>query len=93
MKVTFTDGRVFEVGDADSITNVEAMAIERVTDMDMSTFSKKLEAGSALAITAWVWVMARRAEPTIRFDDVEFDLSTLETDEPEPDPTEGGEPA
>jgi hypothetical protein len=96
MKITFTDGRTFE-SDASKIklTNVEAMAIEKVTGLDLGDFHTRLKAGSALAVTAWVWVLAKRQEPTLRFSEVEFDMTELAEQEgptgeeidDEPDPT------
>lgn len=101
MKITFEDGRVFETDAAPRLTNVEAMAIEKVTGLELGEFHAKLQSGSALALTAWVWVMAKRQEPTLRFSEVEFDMAELakqrqvvegeeETDE-EPDPTPAAE--
>ena len=77
MKITFTDGRTFESSGEVRLTNVEAMAIEKVTGLELGSFHEKLKAGSALAMTAWVWVLAKRQEPTLRFGDVEFDMAEL----------------
>lgn len=93
MKVTFTDGRVFEVEDGSRFTNVEAMALEKVTGLELGEFHAKLQGGSALAMTAWVWVMAKRQEPTLRFAEVEFDMAELAATEGEgadPTPAPGG---
>ena len=89
MKVTFTDGRVFNLAGTDTLLNTEAMAIERATGWEMADFLAKLGKQSVLAMTAFVWVMAKRMEPTLRFDDVEFSFDALEKtedDDEQPDP-------
>lgn len=84
MKVTFTDGRVFAFDPAARLTNVEAMALERVTGLvGIKEFNEKMKAGWTAALTAMVWVQAKRIEPTLRFDEVDFyfddlDVSDLE---------------
>jgi hypothetical protein len=82
LKVTLNDGRVFEIDLAASLTNVEAMAVERATGWDGAEIQERLDKGSALAFTALVWVHAKRQEPTLRFGDVEFDMSAVVRDEP-----------
>lgn len=87
MRVTLTDGRVFDLDSTDKILNTEAMAIERVTGWEMQEFLAKLEKQSVMAMTAYIWVMAKRKDPTIRFDDVEFSFDALEASEGDaPDP-------
>lgn len=92
MRVTLTDGRKFDLDSPDKILNTEAMAIERVTGWEMQDFLAKLEKQSVLAMTAYIWVMAKRTEPTIRFDDVEFSFDALEASE-DVDPKGDGESA
>lgn len=90
MKLT-VDGEAFEF-DAARMTNVEGMAIERVTGMLFVEWTKALEAGSMLAQTALVWVIKKRREPSLRFDDVTFEMASIEIeDDEESDPK--GEPA
>jgi hypothetical protein len=78
VKITFTDGRVFEIDRDLRFTNVEAMAMEKVTGWDLAEIEAKLNGGSVMAITAFVWVAAKRHEPTLRFTEVEFDMTELE---------------
>lgn len=78
MKVTFNDGRVFEVDMGLALTNVEAMAVERATGWDSAEVQERLNNGSALAFTALVWAYSKRQEPTLRFDDVVFDMDAVE---------------
>lgn len=98
MKVTFTDGRVFEFDPGIRLTNVEAMAMERVTGwVGIAEFNEKMKARSTLALTAMVWVQVKRIEPTLRFDEVEFafediDASDLEVATTDPDEAEAPGP-
>lgn len=64
------------------ITNKEAMAIERATGLDFGEWQDKVDSGSVLAQTALVWVIRRRDDPTLRFDDVEYVDATLRAEYP-----------
>lgn len=93
MKLT-VDGEVFDF-DMTRITNVEGMAIEKATGGTYVEWAQSMEAGSMLAVTALVWIVRKRQEPTLRFEDVEFTTISIEQDvEPspleEPGPTSGG---
>lgn len=100
IKVEFTEGKhagtVFEIDPiTPRLTNVEAIAIERVTGLDLGDFAERQQHGSVLASTALVWVLCKRQEPTLRFDDVTFDLEAFlddvtaaaEAAKEDPDPT------
>ncbi|GAA4358403.1 hypothetical protein [Angustibacter luteus] len=51
----------------------EAEAIERVTGWNYRTdFADKLLRGSALALRALIWVLLKRADPKLKFTDVEY---------------------
>lgn len=57
--------------------NVEIMAIERQTGMTASEFEDALNRGSMTAHTALVWLVRRRTEPGLKFDDVVFNSADL----------------
>lgn len=82
------DGEAYEF-DFDRITNVEAMEIQKISGMKFGEWIKALsEEGDMLAMTALVYVVQKRREPTLRFDDVTFTLGGLdiEFDEEEEGP-------
>jgi len=77
MKVA-ADGVTYEF-DENRFLNVEFIAIERATGMTAIEWQNGLNSGSAMAATALIWICRRRAgEPTLRFDDIEFDMETLD---------------
>lgn len=77
------DGQAFEF-DQSRITNVEGMAIERATGMLFGEWAEGLKKGSMLAQTALVWVVKKREDPTLRFDDIVYETLDVEDDgEPE----------
>lgn len=79
------DGRVYEF-DQDRLTNVECMAIEKVTGLTFGEWADALQKRSMLAVTALVWVVRKRDEPTLRFSDVEFNVASLDiTDDEQPE--------
>lgn len=82
MRVTLTDGRSFELDTQKTFSNIEMIAIERTTGWSLEEFQAKLKSNSVLAVTAYVWVLAKRVEPTLRFDDVVFDMDALDGDDP-----------
>ena len=85
------NGQHFDFNTA-RITNREGMSIESATDMTFTEVMDKASNGSLLALTALVWVVRKRNEPGLRFDDVDFALDDVEQvdDDETPDPTEGG---
>lgn len=66
--------------DPAKLLNVEFIAIERATQgrLTMNALNKAMQAGSMEAITALVWVLRKRHEPQLRFDDVTFSLMDVE---------------
>jgi hypothetical protein len=89
MKLT-VDGEVFEF-DAAKITNVEGMAVEKATGLLYNEWARAVDAGSMLARTALVWVVRKRLDPALKFDDVVF--TTLDIAEDDADASDPGEPA
>lgn len=59
------------------LLNVEVMAIERAVGMTVVEFGEALEKGSVTALTAIAWILRRREEPGLKFEDVQFELGDL----------------
>jgi hypothetical protein len=90
-KVT-VEGKTYEFN-GERFMNTELMAVERATGMTSVEWESALSRGSVLAATALVWMMRKRHEdPTLRFEDIEFDVSTLslENEDDEEPVTEQG---
>lgn len=62
------------------MTNKEAMDIENVTGKTFDGWFKALSTGSAAAMTALVYIVKKRTQPGLRFDDVEFVISKVQLD-------------
>lgn len=95
-KVTI-DGQVFDY-DPTRMLNTEAIALQKVTGMRMQEWGQSLEQGDAYALTGLVWLLWRRAGREVAFDEVEFDIGSLDLQDDEPaavelDPTEAAEVA
>lgn len=58
--------------------NAEAAAIEKVTGWTYEEFGEKFMSGSVIAKQALLWVLRKRTEPTLRYNDVEFAVDELE---------------
>lgn len=56
----------------------EARAIQKVTGFTVLQFFRQLAEMDAEAITALIWVARKRQTPTLRFEEVDGDLSTFE---------------
>lgn len=69
--------------DFNKILNVEFIAIERVTGLTLTDLARGLMESSAVTVTALVWVLRKRTEPTLRFDQVEFVMADVEIEEVE----------
>ena len=67
--------------DPESITNKEAMALERATGMTFGEWAEALKARSALAMTGMVWLIERRVLPQLKFSEVEFELAHVDVDD------------
>lgn len=75
--------------DPNKFLNTELIAVERATGFSAIEFQDGLNRGSMMAATALLWILQKRhVDPTIQFDDVEFDSATLllEDDPKEPAP-------
>ena len=90
------DGEKYEF-DQHRVMNVEAIAIKRVTSEHLGfvDWLKAVGDSDVEALTALVWIVRKRAEPELRFSEVEFNvmefIESLEMDEEtddESDPTE-----
>lgn len=92
-KVT-VDGEVFDY-DATRLLNTEAIALQKVTGMKTQEWMTALTEGDAYALTGLVWLLYRRAGREVSFDEVEFDIGSLDLqdDAPEPEPEGPTEPA
>jgi hypothetical protein len=97
MKVTI-DGEVFDY-DPNRMLNTEAIALQKVTGMKMQEWTAALTEGDAFALTGLVWLLHRREGRATPFDEVEFDIGSIEIAddeapaEVEADPTEAAEVA
>lgn len=65
------DPRVWQF-EPNKMMSPEAEAIERLTEMTFLEWGQKLVAGSMLAARAFVYVMLKRATPTLKFDEVQI---------------------
>ena len=70
-------GDKWEISPKD-ILNVEAIAVKKRTGLDFQDWMNALGEFNAEAITALVWIARKRVEPTLKFDDVAFPLSSIE---------------
>lgn len=81
-------GESFEF-DPNKLTFNEAKSIEKATGLKFGKFGEDLAEGSTSAIQAYAWVLLRRNNPELRFDDLgDFELGSLEVipDADDPDP-------
>ena len=60
-----------------TLMNVELIAIEKATGLDYSALRRGLGVESALALTALLWVLRKRTETTLKFDQVQFAMSEV----------------
>jgi hypothetical protein len=95
MKVTI-DGRAFDYN-PNRMLNTEAIALQKVTGMRMQEWTAALTEGDAFALTGLVWLLYRREGNEVRFDEVEFDIGSIEIHDDEApaeaDPTGAAEVA
>ncbi len=70
--------------DVNKMPNIDAEAIERVTDWTLGEWQQKMQAGSILANRALLWILQRRIHPTLKFAAVSFTIDQLDA-ELEPD--------
>lgn len=62
----------------DRLLNPEAEAIERVTKMTFAEWADAVLRGSVTALHALLWVMLKRADPTLTYDAVQFMLCEVD---------------
>lgn len=62
----------------DKMLSSEAIAIEKVTGWEYEDFGSHLVQRSVLARKALLWVLLKRAEPTLRFDQIDPPVSAIE---------------
>lgn len=81
------DGEKYEFNPR-RLMNVEAIAIKQATNLTLQGWNDAISQADPVAITAMVWIVRKREDPTVQFADVEFNLmeflESLESDE-EPD--------
>lgn len=86
MKVTI-DGQVFDYN-PNRMLNTEAIALQKVTGMRMQEWTSALTEGDAFALTGLVWLLYRREGNEVRFDEVEFDIGSIDIQDDEKPATE-----
>ena len=62
----------------DDILNVEAIAIKKKTGLDFKPWLEAMAAFDTEALTAFVWIAKKRQDPTMRYEDVTFPLSSID---------------
>lgn len=90
---------ILKIGDEEhtfdwkKLLNAEAMAIEKATKVTFNQFLVGLVGGHAASLTAALWIMRKRSDPKLRFEDVVFSMGDLqlidpdtETPDAEPEP-------
>jgi len=70
------------------LMNVEAIAIEKQTGLTVAGLLAGMFGKSAVAITAVVWVLRKRSEPRLRYDEVEFSIGDCDIEDPDEDEEE-----
>jgi hypothetical protein len=63
--------------------NREVMQIERVFDGTFKDWGTAVRDGSITALTCLVYVLRKRDNPGVRFDDVEFNVGDFDIEDPE----------
>lgn len=76
----------------DRMMNVEAIAIERATGLTLLEVRDGLMSLSMTAVTAILWILRRREEPGLQFEDVNFELGDIEVELPDEEPEEPAAP-
>lgn len=70
------------------LMNPEAEAIEKHTGMTFGQFQEALENDSVLAIHGFLYVMLKREQPTLKWDEVQFCLDDVDLELDEQDKIE-----
>jgi hypothetical protein len=78
--------------DPKKFLNTEAIAVEKVANLTWPQVLVGLNTGQMSAVTAIVWLLRRRKDPTLAFADVQFDTG-IEVIDPDTDERyDGGQP-
>lgn len=89
MRVT-VEGTEYEY-DEKRLMNTEAIALQKATGLRPPEFADGLKKGDAIALSGLVWLILRRSGSTLKFDELEFDLASIDVeeikDEPPANPT------
>jgi hypothetical protein len=64
--------------DADKLMSPEAEAIERHTKMTYGEWTDAVTRGSVLALHGLLYVLLKRSIPTLKWDEVQFNLTELD---------------
>lgn len=70
-------GEKYEIS-PDNILNVEAIAVKKKIGKDFQPWMDAMAEFDVEALTAFVWIAKKRMEPTTRFEDISFPLSSIE---------------
>ena len=84
----------FEISPKD-ILNIEAIAVKKKTGLDFQPWMEALSEFQAEAVTAFVWIAKKRQDPTLKFEDVNFPLGSVDfewTEDEEKEAAEAGTP-
>lgn len=82
---------ILKIGDEEhtfdwkKLLNAEAMAIEKATKVTFNQFLVGLVGGHAASLTAALWIMRKRSDPKLRFEDVVFSMGDLQLIDPDED--------
>lgn len=72
--------------DPKKILSAEAIAIEKVVNLTWAQVMVGLNTGRMSAFAGVVWVLRKREEPRLRFEDVLFNVGDVELIDPDTDP-------
>lgn len=88
-----SDRLLFHIGQGDErvtydfspgkMLNVEAIAIEKATGLAVGPLLAGLAVKSALSVTGIVWVMRKRQEPWVQFEEVVFNIEDCRIEDPD----------
>lgn len=66
--------------DEEQLLNTEAMAMEVATGRGLLEIVHSLPQVSMISVTAVVWILRRREEPGLQFEDVQFAVKDLDVE-------------
>lgn len=65
---------------SDQLMNTEAMAMEVATGRPLLEIVHSLQQVSMISVTAVLWILRRREEPGLEFEDVQFSVEDLDVE-------------